>query len=146
MLIRKLPHFWKQILAKLEGNLIRSYSAKTTSSFSNKILIEPSELDRLKQCQLRDYLPKLQAMARQQTNIRDIMARKNLSAEERLNIISALQIKCDKLNKANKVLNGILSAQAAPAQPQAEPAVLPKILAAKGKWTRHRFGYIRGRA
>ena len=70
-----------------------------TSSFTKKISIEQAELDRLQQRQLRDYLPELQAMARLQNEIRDIMARKKLSAEKRLNLISDLQIWFDKLKK-----------------------------------------------
>ena len=99
-----------------------------TSSFSKKILIEQAELDRLQQRQLREYSPELHAMARLQNNIRDIMARKNLSAEERLNIISALQTRFDKLKKETGVLSGALPAQAAPSPPLPAPAVLPKVL------------------
>ena len=70
-----------------------------TSSFSKKVLIEQGELDRLQQRQLRDYSPELQSMARVQNYIRDIMSRKNLSAEERLNLISEEQIQFDKHKK-----------------------------------------------
>ena len=102
-----------------------------TSSFSKKILIEQAELDRLQQRQLRDYSPELQAMARLQNEIRDIMARKKLSAEERLNLISDLQIRFNKLKKETGVLSGALLAQAAFAPPPPAPAVLPNVLAEK---------------
>ena len=100
-----------------------------TSNFYKKILIEQAELDRLQHRQLREYLPELRAMARLQNQIRDIMARKKLSAEERLNLISDLQIRFDKLKKETGVLSGALPAQATPAP---APAVPPKILAEKG--------------
>ena len=70
-----------------------------TSSFSKKVLIEQGELDRLQQRQLCDYSPELQSMVRLQNHIRDIMSRKNLSAEERLNLISEEQIQFDKHKK-----------------------------------------------
>ena len=70
-----------------------------TSSFSKMVLIEQFELDRLQQRQLRDYSPELQSMALLQNQIRDIMSRKNLSAEKQLNLISGEQIQFDKLKK-----------------------------------------------
>ena len=103
-----------------------------TSSFSKKVLIEQGELDRLQQRQLRDYSPELQLMARLQNHIRDIMSRKNLSAEERLNLISGKQIQFDKLKKETGVLSGALPAQATPAPQPPTPAVLPKVLAEQG--------------
>ena len=59
------------------------------------------------------------------------MPRKNLSAEERLNIISSLQIRFDKLKKESGVLSGALPAQAASSLPLPTPAVLPKVLVEK---------------
>ena len=80
-----------------------------TNSFTKKILIEQAELDRLQQRQLRDYSPELQVMGRLLNDIRDIMARKMLSAEERMNMISGVQIRFDKLKKTG-VLIGALPA------------------------------------
>ena len=77
------------------GNLFRGFFTKMTSSFSKKVLIEQGELDRRQQRQLRDYSPEFQSMARVHNHIRDIMSRKNLSAEERLNLISGEQIHFD---------------------------------------------------
>ena len=68
-----------------------------TNSFTKKFLIEQAELDRLQQRQLRDYSLELQAMGRLLNYIRDIMANTKLSAEERMNMISGLQIRFDKL-------------------------------------------------
>ena len=79
------------------GSLFRGYCTKMTNSFTKKILIEQAELDRLQQRQLRDYSPELQVMGRLLNDIRDIMARTNLSAEERMNMIFSLQIRFDKL-------------------------------------------------
>ena len=104
-----------------------------TSSFAKKVLIEQAELDRLQQRQLRDYSPELQAMVRLQNQIRDLMASKKLSAEERLNSISELQIRFDKLKKETGVLSGIIPPQTvnAGAAPPAA-AVEPNVLAEKG--------------
>ena len=103
-----------------------------TNSFTKKILIEQAELDRIQQRQLRDYSPGLQAMGRLLNNIRDIMTRKQQSAEERMNMISGLQIRFDKLTKETELLSGALPVQAVSAQLPRAPAVLPKILAEKG--------------
>ena len=80
-------------------NLSPDSSTQMTSSFFKTVLIEQGELDRLQERQLRDYSPELQSMARLQNHIRDIMGRKNLTAEERLNLISGEQIRFDKLKK-----------------------------------------------
>ena len=92
MLFLLLYHFWKRFIGQSVGNLFRGFSTKMTISFSKKVLIEQGELDRLQQRQLRDYSPELKSMARLQNHIRDIMSRKNLSAEGRLNLISGEQI------------------------------------------------------
>ena len=60
------------------------------------------------------------------------MARKNLFAKERLNFISALQIRFDKLQKETGVLSGALPAQADLAPTLSALAVLPKVLADNG--------------
>ena len=60
------------------------------------------------------------------------MARKTLTAEGRMDMISDLEIRFDKLKKETGVLSGALPAQAASAQPPPAPAVLPKVLAEKG--------------
>ena len=103
-----------------------------TNSFTKKILIEQAEFDCLQQRQLRDYSPELQVMGRLLNDIRDIMASKTLSAEERINMISGMQIRFDKLNKETGVLSGVLLAKAVSAPLPPAPAVLPKILAEKG--------------
>ena len=103
-----------------------------TSSFSKKVLIEQAELDRLQQRQIREHLPELQAMARMLNNMRDIMANKNLTAEERLNSISDMQIRFDKLKKETGVLSGEFSARPALEPPPAAPQMQLKVLAEKG--------------
>ena len=74
------------------------------SSFSKKVLIEQTELDRLQQRQLREYSPELQAMVRLINNMMDITENKKLNAEERLNTISGLQIQFDKLKTKNWIV------------------------------------------
>ena len=60
------------------------------------------------------------------------MARKPLTAEERINLISELQIQFEKLKKTTGVLSGALQPQAAFATPPPPPAEVPKPLADKG--------------
>ena len=57
------------------------------------------------------------------------MARKNLSAKKRMNMISGPHIRFDKLKTNTGVLSGALPAQIAFAPPPRAPAVLPKVLA-----------------
>lgn len=92
-----------------------------TSSFSKKVLVEQAELDRLQHRQIRDYSPELHSMARLQSHIRNIITRKNLTAEERLNLISSEQIRFDKLKKYTGVLASALPPSAAPAPPPSPP-------------------------
>ena len=97
-----------------------------------KILIKQAKLDYLQQRQLCDFSPELQVMGRLLNDIRDIMARTNLSAEKRMNMIFSLQIRFDKLKRETKVLSGALPAQAVSEPPLPVRAVLFKILAKKG--------------
>ena len=60
------------------------------------------------------------------------MERQKLTTEERMNLISELQIRFDKLKKETGVLSGALTAQVAPAPPAPAPPVMPKVLAEKG--------------
>ena len=62
--------------------------------------------------------------------MRDIMSRKKLTSEKRINLISELQIRFDKLKKETGVLSGFMPAQAAFVAPQSlPPAEVPKTLA-----------------
>ena len=102
------------------------------SSFYQKFLIEQAELERLKQRQLREYSPELQAMVRLLNNIMDITANKNLNAEKRLNTISGLQIQFDNLKKETGLLNGAIQPQVAHEAPLAARPMQPNVLADKG--------------
>ena len=120
------------VLGSIGGEFISRIFRKNECSFSKKVLIEQAELDRLQQRQIRDYSPELQTMVRLQNQMRDIMARKKLTAEERINLISELQIRFDKLKKETGVLSGAMPPQAAPEAPPPPPGDVPNILAAKG--------------
>ena len=63
------------MLGSIDVEFILRIFYKNENSFTNRILIEQAELDRLKQRQLRDYLPELQAISRLLYNTRDIMER-----------------------------------------------------------------------
>ena len=96
-------------------------------------MIEQAELDRLQEWQIRDYLPELQTMVRLQNKMRDIMARIKLTAEERISLISELQIRFEKLKKESGVSSGALPFQPAfIAPPSPPPAEVFKPLADKG--------------
>ena len=95
-------------------------------------MIEQAELDRLQQRQIREHSPELQAMARLLNNMRDIMANKKLTAEERLNSISDMQIRFDKLKKETGVLSGALPARPALEPPPAAPQMQLQVVAEKG--------------
>ena len=103
-----------------------------TSSFSKKVLIVQAELDRLQQRQIREHSPELQAMVRLLNNMRDIMANRELTAEERLNSISDMQILFDMLKKETGVLSGAFTARPALEPPPATPHMQLKVLAEKG--------------
>ena len=100
-----------------------------TSSYSIKMLILQAELDHIQQRQLREHLPELKAMMRFLNNMRDIMANKKLTADERINMISGLQIQFDKLKKETGLLGGAISPQGVFEAPPAARLVQPKILA-----------------
>ena len=102
------------------------------SSFSKKVLIEQAELDRGEQRQIREHSTELQAMAGLLNNMRDITANSKRTAEERLNSISDMQIRFDKLNKETGVLSGALPARPALEPPPAAPQMQLQILAEKG--------------
>ena len=113
-------------------NLFRGFYTIISSSFSKKALIEQAELDRLQQRQIREHSPELQAMARLLINMRDIMANRKHIAEERLNFISDMQIRFDKLKQETGVLNGAFPARPALDPPPVAPQMQLKVLAEKG--------------
>ena len=95
-------------------------------------MIDQGELDRLQQHQLREHSPELQKMVCLLHNMRNITNKRKLTAEERLNSISGLQIQFDKL----KTVTGLLSVAIPPqVAPEALPAAQPlknNVLADKG--------------
>ena len=71
-------------------------------------------------------------MARLLTHMRDSMANNKLTAEKRLNSISDMQIRFDKLKKETGVLSGALLARPAFVPPPAAPQMQLKVWAEKG--------------
>ena len=102
------------------------------SSFSKKVLIDQTELDRLQQRQLREYSVELQAMGCLLYNMMDNTANKKLNAEQQLNTISGLQIQFDKLKKETGLLSGAIQPQVAHEAPLAARPVQPNVLEDKG--------------
>ena len=100
-----------------------------TNSLSNKVLIKQAELNRLQQRQLCEHSPELQAMVRLLNNMRVIRANIKLTAEERLNSISGLQILFDTLKIITGLLSGGIPPKVAFEAPPAARPVRPNILA-----------------
>ena len=71
-------------------------------------------------------------MVRLLNNMMDITANKKLNAEERLTLISCLQIQFDKLKKKTGLLSTAIQPQVAHDAPFAPQPVQPKVLADKG--------------
>ena len=103
-----------------------------TSSFSKRVLIEQNELDRFQQRQIRENSPELQAMARLLNKMRDIMANRKHTVEERLNSISEMQIRFEMLKKETGVLSGAFSARPVLEPLPASPQMQLTVLAEKG--------------
>ena len=78
------------------------------SSFSKKVLIEQTELNRLQQRQLREYSLEFQAIVRLLNYMMEITANKSLNAEERLNSIAGLQIQFDKFKNKTGLLSSAI--------------------------------------
>ena len=96
------------VFGSIGGEFISRLRRKKMICLSNNVLIEQTELDRLKQRQLREYSAELQAIVRLLKNMMDITANKKLNAVERLNSISRLQIQFDKLKKETGLLSGAI--------------------------------------
>ena len=74
------------------------------SSFIKKVLVEQGELDRMQQRQLKDYSPELSALARLRTQMAETFSRKDLSDEQKLQLIYSYQSRFDKLQRDTGVL------------------------------------------
>ena len=72
------------------------------TNFVKRVLIEQAELERLQQRQLRDYSPELHSMSLLNNQINDIINKINITAEEKLNLLSTVQAIFDKLKKTLK--------------------------------------------
>ena len=91
-----------------------------SKSFLKKVLIDEGELDRLQQRQLRDYSPELQSMARLQTQMAEVLSRKDLSPQEKLSMLSGQQSRFDKIKKDVGVLSGGPAPIAVPKPPASQ--------------------------
>ena len=85
------------------------------SSFVKKVLVEQAELDRMQQRQLKEYSPELHSLAWLQTHMAETLARKDLSTEQKLQLLSSYQSHFDKLQRDTGVLSSgsLVSAKAA---------------------------------
>ena len=88
------------------------------------MLVEQAELDRMQQRQLKEYSPELHSLARLQTYMAETIARKDLSTEQKLNLLSSYQNHFDKLQRDTGVLSS--GPQASAGSPTATPQLSPK--------------------
>ena len=92
------------------------------SNMVKKVLIEKGELDRLQQRQIRDYSPELQSMVRLQSQMVDVLAQKDMSADAKIQLLNTYQSRFDKLQKETGVLRSSTTAAAVPT-PEAAPVI-----------------------
>ena len=92
-------------------------------SYVKKVLVDEAELDRLQQRQLREYSPELASLARLKSNMDSILRSSNLSPQEKLTRLAAVQGRFEKIRKDAGVLSSTAAAaialppQVAPPQP-----------------------------
>ena len=91
-----------------------------STNMVKKVLVEQAELDRLHQRQLQDYSPELHSLARLQTQMTKVLWRKNLSADQKLDLLLSLQTRFDRLKKDTGALSG------GPSKVQTLPSVKPE--------------------
>ena len=74
-----------------------------TTAFKKFVIINPSELERLKEKRIRDYDQNLTALARLETNIESVLADDSISIEDKLKHYSILSSKFENIqSKCNK--------------------------------------------
>ena len=61
------------------------------SCFVKKVLVEQAELDRMQQRELKEYSPELHSLDRLQTHMAKTLALKNLSNEQKLQLLRSYQ-------------------------------------------------------
>ena len=94
-----------------------------SKSYVKKVLVDEAELDRLQQRQLREYSPELASFSRLKSNMDSILRSSNLSPQEKLTRLAAVQGRFEKIRKDAGVLSTTAAAaialppQVAPPQP-----------------------------
>ena len=68
----------------------------TSKSYVKKVLVDEAELDRLQQRQLREYSPELASFSRLKSDMDSIFRRLNLSPQEKLTRLAAMQGRFEK--------------------------------------------------
>lgn len=108
--------------------------SKRKHTYRRLTLIAEDELARLRQRQVRDYNPTLATMAQIQDEMTQTLARKDLSAEQKLKLLSAAQSRFQQLKSdiapptATRVVEATVAAESA--KPAQEPvAVEPAAVA-----------------
>ena len=81
-----------------------------SKSYVKKVLVDEAELDRLQQRQLREYSPELASLSRLKSDMDNILRPSNLSPQEKLTRLAALQGRFEKIRKDAGVLSSSSSA------------------------------------
>ena len=93
-----------------------------TSAFRKFVIINPSELERLKEKRIRDYDQNLTALARLEATLESVLADTSISVEEKLKLYSVLSAKFENIH--SKYYKSILPSSKSPTV----PLVLPNNL------------------
>ena len=91
--------------------------------FLKQVLVEQGELDRLRERQIRDYSPEIRSMVKIQDDIHQILLRTDLSAQQKLDMLSVPQARFDHLKAETNTLQG----QRASASPEVPKPVEKKV-------------------
>ena len=89
--------------------------SNSQSKFVKQILVEEGEYERLRQRQFKEYSPEIQTMVKLEQQIVEILARKDLDPQQKLDLISGLQERFNQLKEQTNTLTGLTAAKGAAA-------------------------------
>ena len=87
--------------------------SNSQSKFVKQILVEEGEYDRLRQRQFKDDSPEIRTIMKLEQQIVENMARKDLDTQQKLDLISGLQMRFYQLKEETNTQTGLTSAKGA---------------------------------
>ena len=94
----------------------------TSTSYVKKVLVDEAEMDRLQQRQLRESSPELASLSRLKSDMDSILRRSNLTPQEKLTRLAAVQGRFEKIRQdAGVVFSSAAAAIASSPQMAAPP-------------------------